>query len=184
MSDSVRIYIAGPSVFLPDAEEYSRKIKALCAEYGFKGVYPTDGFTKTPRDIYLGCLKLIDSCDVIIADGNPFRGEIDSGTAFELGYASARGKRLYIYMDDASDVKTKYSVREENGVCYDENGTTVENYGYPLNLMLACSATVVEGGFEDVLKKLSGRIRADRALENARTITLGLNNEEEASKEQ
>ncbi|MCR5781985.1 MAG: nucleoside 2-deoxyribosyltransferase [Clostridia bacterium] len=181
--NNVRIYIAGPSVFMPDAEEYSRKIKALCAEYGFKGVYPTDGFTKTPRDIYLGCLKLIDSCDVIIADGNPFRGEIDSGTAFELGYASARGKRLYIYMDDASSVKEKYSVREEDGVCYDENGNIVEDYGYPLNLMLACSSIIVEGGFEDVLKKLSGRIKADRALENARTITLGLNNDEEASQE-
>ena len=164
MSESIRIYIAGPSVFRPDRADYREKIKALCAEYGFKGVYPTDAYTKTPRDIYLADLKLIDSCDIVIADGNPFRGEFDSGTAFELGYASARGKRLYIYMDDVSDQKTKHAVRTEDGVPYDSEGCAVEDYGFPLNIMLSCSSTVVQGGFEEALKKLSERIRADKAV--------------------
>ena len=37
-----RIYLAGPDVFLPDAEKVGDRKKALCERYGFTGVFPTD----------------------------------------------------------------------------------------------------------------------------------------------
>lgn len=36
------IYLAGPDVFRPDAEAHGEMLKALCAEFGFLGLYPLD----------------------------------------------------------------------------------------------------------------------------------------------
>ncbi|MBF3251460.1 hypothetical protein HKW75_19835, partial [Pseudomonas aeruginosa] len=36
------IYLAGPDVFRPDAEAHGETLKALCAEFGFVGLYPLD----------------------------------------------------------------------------------------------------------------------------------------------
>ena len=39
---TLRIYLAGPGVFRPDALEQGERLKALCAEFGFIGLYPLD----------------------------------------------------------------------------------------------------------------------------------------------
>ena len=43
-------------------------------------------------------------------------------------------------------------MREKLGEA-DEAGFSVENFGLPVNLMLACAATVVEGDFTAAVKR-------------------------------
>ena len=37
-----RIYLAGPEVFLPDAQAMGARKAALCAAHGLEGVFPLD----------------------------------------------------------------------------------------------------------------------------------------------
>lgn len=151
-----KIYIAGFDVFYPDAAKRGTKMKMTCAEHGFIGLYPLDNEADTAEDIFRGNCALIDQADIVIANMNPFRGaEPDSGTAFEVGYACAKGKKVILYMDDLR------SMREKLGET-DETGFAVENFGLPVNLMLACAATVVEGDFTAAVK----RAKADAFAES------------------
>ena len=38
----MKIYLAGPDVFLPDAVEIGRRKAAICARHGLTGLYPLD----------------------------------------------------------------------------------------------------------------------------------------------
>lgn len=143
----MKIYIAGPDVFEKDAVEIGRKYKNLCEQYGHTGLYPLDNECSSSKEIYTGNVALIDDADAVIANGNEFRGEMDVGTAFEVGYAAAKNKKIIIYMDDVSALIEKYGTE-------DENGRVVEDFGYPLNLMLAESSQIIKGNFEDALKIL------------------------------
>lgn len=141
----MKIYIAGFGVFRKDAAEYGKILKNICGKYGYEGLYPLDNESDNAEEIYRGNISLIKKADVIIADINPFRGqEPDSGTAFEIGYAAALGKRIICYMENAEELKSKIKPDE----------FSVEDFGFPVNLMLACSADIVQGGFEDAVKKL------------------------------
>lgn len=148
-----RVYIAGPDVFYPDSAERGRRMEELCRQYGHDGVYPLDGKpmgsqVQRAHHIYETNTRLIDSCDVIIANLNPFRGEEpDSGTVFEVAYGIAKGKRVYGYRTD-----TRTQV-ERLGVT-DKEGNKVENFGLPLNLMVCVPIVLVAGGFEDALRRM------------------------------
>lgn len=149
-----KVYIAGFDVFYPDAGKRGSKMKMACAEHGLIGLYPLDNEAETAEGIFRGNCALIDQADIVIANINPFRGaEPDSGTAFEVGYACARGKKVYLYLSDAR------SMREKLGEA-DKAGFSVENFGLPVNLMLACAATVVEGDFTAAVK----RAKADASV--------------------
>lgn len=141
-----KIYIAGFDVFAPDAVKRGSRMKLLCAEHGFIGLYPLDNEAADAEAIFRGNCALIDQADLVIANMNPFRGdEPDSGTTFEVGYAFARGKRVILYLDDARPMRDRLGST-------DANGFAVENFGRPVNLMLACAAQVVEGGFADAVR--------------------------------
>lgn len=140
-----KIYLAGFDVFAPDAVQRGARMKMMCAEKGFIGLYPFDNEADTAQAIFAGNCGLMDSADIVIANLNAFRGaEPDSGTCFEVGYAFAKGKTVYGYVSDAR------SLREKQGA-QDENGFSVEDFGLPLNLMLSCSARIVEGDFAAAL---------------------------------
>ena len=143
----MKIYIAGPDVFEPDAVGIGKKYKKICENYGHQGLYPLDNECDSACEIYNGNVHLIDIADAVVANGNPFRGEMDVGTAVEVGYAAAKGKKILIYMDDTRTLIEKY------GKC-DGQGRVTEDFGYPLNLMLAESAQIINGGFEDCIKLL------------------------------
>lgn len=105
-----KLYLAGPDVFRADAVAHGEALKALCARYGFEGLYPLDNALPKrfaePREqaawIYRANIGLIERADAVLANLNFFRGaEPDSGTAFEVGYATALGKPVYGYVDDA-----------------------------------------------------------------------------------
>lgn len=147
-SINMKIYIAGPDVFEKNAKEIGANYKEICKKYGHTGLYPLDNECDNSKDIYEGNIALINEADVVVANGNEFRGEMDAGTAFEIGYAAAKGKKIYVYMNDTSSLVEKYGTE-------DEKGRTVEDFGYPVNLMIAESAGIVKGTFEDCIKKIS-----------------------------
>lgn len=143
-----KVYLAGFDVFRSDAQVYGASCKMLCAQYGLEGLYPLDNESDRAEDIFAGNLALIDRCDVIAARLDPFRGsEPDSGTSFELGYAYARGKRLYGYLADGRALREKLGEK-------DTMGFSVEDFEFPVNLMLAVPAVLVSGDLEDCLRRI------------------------------
>jgi nucleoside 2-deoxyribosyltransferase len=162
-----KIYIAGPDVFERNSIEIGKNYLHLCEKYGFSGHYPLDNvinFNQEKKqialDIFRANEKLIDECDIVVANLNAFRGkEADSGTVWECGYAYGKGKTVYGYMEkigayiESFDANEK---REEGTFFWDKDDRFIEDFDYPVNLMIACSALeIIEGSFEDVLKKIS-----------------------------
>lgn len=151
-----KIYIAGPDVFELDSIEIGKRYKQQCLDYGFTGLYPLDNeadFSQEPNDIakeiFEANKQMIIDCDIVIANLNPFRGkEADSGTVWECGFASALGKEVYVYLKDTSEYIDKFTpdekfTTETSNEVLDSNLRVIENFGLPMNLMIACSANRV-----------------------------------------
>lgn len=161
-----KIYIAGPDVFEKNSLLIGERLVALCKKYGFEGLYPLDNVVnfsqpkhKIAQDIYEANIKMIQQADIVIANLNSFRGkEADSGTVWECGYSSALGKDVYGYMHSIKPYVENFSDEEKD--VYGENFVDnkqriIEDFDYPINLMIACSIKkIVAGDFEDVLKVL------------------------------
>ena len=148
----LRVYLAGPEVFLANAKEIGEHKKALCRKYGFEGVFPIDVEVdiegKSAREIGL-CISdineaLIKSCDIVVANITPFRGpSADVGTVYEIGFAHALGKKVYAYTNDPEPftqrtikaLKGEVS-RELDGRLRDKLGMFIEENGLVDNLMI------------------------------------------------
>ena len=88
------IYLAGPDVFYPDSHQRRDKLLKLCSDNGFYGIYPGDNDMShlSANSIREANMKMIQQADYVLANLCPFRGfEPDSGTVFEVGYATALG---------------------------------------------------------------------------------------------
>src|SRR5712675_3645558 len=102
----MKIYLAGPDVFLPDAVDIGRRKVELCARYGLIGLYPLDNTVDiAARDasmqIFRGNEAMTNEASAIIANLTPFRGPgADAGTVYELGYMAGRGKLCLGYSND------------------------------------------------------------------------------------
>jgi nucleoside 2-deoxyribosyltransferase len=142
----MKIYLAGPDVFLPDAVEIGRRKVELCRHYGVFGLYPLDNAvdlsaSDASRQIFHGNEAMMNQCDIIIANLTPFRGpSADAGTVFELGYMAGRGKLCFGYSNDpsiyADRMRKRGQVASQNGHLTDVDGLTVENFGLTDNLMM------------------------------------------------
>jgi nucleoside 2-deoxyribosyltransferase len=142
------IYLAGPEVFLPDAREIGRRKCALCASYGFEGLFPLDGAVDAPPGlatalaIYRGNLAMMRAADAIIANLTPFRGPgADPGTAFELGFMAALGRPVLAYSNDPRSLLDRVAAeqplrRRADGAWADADGMAVEDFELADNLML------------------------------------------------
>jgi nucleoside 2-deoxyribosyltransferase len=148
----LRIYLAGPEVFLTNAKEIGEQKKALCKKYGFEGVFPIDielnTQGKSPREIGI-CISdinehLIQNCDIIIANITPFRGpSADVGTVYEMGYAHGLGKKVIAYTNSAEPF-TERTIkalegevsRKFDGQLRDKLGMFIEENGLVDNLMI------------------------------------------------
>jgi len=100
-------------------------------------------------------MEMIADCDYVMANLSPFRGfEPDSGTVFEVGYATALGKKVVGYSSDCRPMIERLREHQglEEGSTVDDNGAFVENFGLPNNLMFG--HTVVAGGVEEAVKVL------------------------------
>ncbi len=160
-----KIYIAGPDVFEKDSIQIGKELVKLCAKYGYEGLYPLDNVVdfsqekhKIAQDIFEANVAMIKQADIVIANLNQFRGkEADSGTVWECGFAYGLGKKVYGYLESTQEYLETFSADEkfkdgENFV--DKEGKLIEDFSYPLNLMLACSIEIIEGNFENVLKRV------------------------------
>jgi nucleoside 2-deoxyribosyltransferase len=143
----MKIYLAGPDVFLPDAIDIGKRKAAICARHGAHGLYPLDNAVDlTAGDasltIFKGNEALMDAADAVIANLTPFRGpSADAGTVYELGYMAGRGKFCLAYSNDpaiyAERVKRFGTVmKSPDGHLTDRDGLIVENFGHPDNLMM------------------------------------------------
>lgn len=157
----MKIYLAGPDVFRPNASEWADDARILAEKYGHQALIPLDNTETTAEGIFKGNLVLINEADAIVANLNPFRGtEPDSGTAFEVGYAIALGKYVIGYLDDPRPQIEKLSdhfgsLVEKEGQYFDPDGLFIEDFNLPINLMLAESSQIIEGGLELALIKLT-----------------------------
>jgi nucleoside 2-deoxyribosyltransferase len=112
---SVRVYLAGPEVFLPDARVVlDRKIE-LTRAAGLIPVTPGDlEIPKAPTKRQFGeniskvDEQMMNSAEAVIANLTPFRGlHADTGTVFELGFMCGQCKAAFAY----SNVKTNHYQR-------------------------------------------------------------------------
>lgn len=160
MAKRPRIYLAGPEVFLPDALKVGAGKVALCARYGFEGVFPLDasldlaGLAKPEqaRAIFAANEALMRTCDALIANLTPFRGvSMDSGTAFEVGFMRALGRPVLGYTCVMADYRARaedYRTRALQHPEADAPDVEIEDFGCAENLMieaavLACGGSVV-----------------------------------------
>jgi len=155
------IYFAGPDVFNQDYAELTAVIRALCADNGLNPLLPGGLGLDSAESIFRHNLALIDRADGLIANLNPFRGVIepDSGTVFECAYAYAKGKWVIGYLADRRDMLTRLrqtdiSPPDDGLLCRD--GTLVEDFGLPLNLMLANVLQELAGSLEEAVKAAAG----------------------------
>ncbi len=163
----MKIYIAGPDVFEPNSIKIGQIYTNLCEKYGHKGLYPLDNIVdfnqpkqKIAQDIFHANVGLIQKADIVVANLNSFRGkEADSGTVWECGFASALGKKVYAYMDTSLSYLERFDFKEKrvdsSGTYVDKEGKTIEDFDYGVNLMIACSAQIITGTFENVLKHIA-----------------------------
>lgn len=141
----IRVYLAGPDVFLPDPMARAAALKAICARHGLEGVSPLDALAGGDRpgwDALPEALRIarrneahIDGCAALIANLTPFRGpSADAGTVFELGYARARGLVLFGWSNSAADLAVRTRAALGGG---DPEGLAIEDFpGMADNLMI------------------------------------------------
>ena len=148
---SARVYLAGPDLFYPDAQERYDRLRHLCARHGLIGVAPTDDqnllVENTPacaQRLYEANMATLSTCAAVLANLSHFQGlEPDSGTVYEFTVADVRGMPLAAYVGDGRSLLTRTrSARrvfeEQPGVWRDEQTwAQIEDFGLPLNLMLA-----------------------------------------------
>lgn len=143
-----RCYLAGPDVFHPDMLALAAGKRDLCARHGLQGCFPLDNAADLSElngraaalAIYRANIRLIESCDLLIANLTPFRGvSADPGTVFELGYMSALGKPVagYSLAGGGYIARVRDAGWSEKGSALDRDGQQVEDFGLSDNLMLA-----------------------------------------------
>ena len=142
----MKIYLAGPDVFLPDAVDIGRRKVELCKRHGLIGLYPLENaIDPETKDaslrIFRGNEIMMIEADAIIANLTPFRGPVaDAGTVYELGYMVGRGKLCLGYSNDPSSyadrVREFTDVNSCDGRLTDAWGLTVEDFGLADNLMM------------------------------------------------
>lgn len=162
------VYLAGPDVFYPDAQERGKAMCALCADQGFEGLYPLDApldpsIQPKSRAIFEANKAMLERADAVVANLRDWRGaEPDSGTVWEVAYALALGKPVIAYLPKVQTLRQRMGQIAPDGI--DSEGNAVEDFGLSLNLMLAHSLTGVAYGEE---KKNDG-LKAALAILGAR----------------
>ena len=159
------VYLAGPTVFLPDADRVFGIMKSMLREHGLRGVAPVDNQSSLSgvlpgkdlnHAIYKADVEIMNSVDGAIFDISPFRRgtEMDSGTAFEIGYCRCLGIPMtgwttqYLFYPEivSEDVKERFGQGlmadlgnqpgAKSGRGRDPDGILVHSSGLYQNLMV------------------------------------------------
>jgi nucleoside 2-deoxyribosyltransferase len=162
----MRVYLAGPDVFLPDPLARGAALKRICARHGLAGVFPMDALEGEPaawaalaeaQRIALRNEEHIRGADALIANLTPFRGpSADVGTVFELGFMRALGRPVFGWSNGHADFSARTraflgtaAAVSGDGVWRDNEGMALESFGCLDNLMID-GAVVASGGVLEV----------------------------------
>lgn len=148
----MKVYLAGPEVFLPDAEAVAEEKRRLCAKHGFEGIFPADTRPDELADaeaelwyaIYLRNEAHMRAADLVIANLTPFRGpSADPGTVYELGFMRALGRPVFGYSNAGADFTARSlawlgpeATQRADGRWTDGEGLSLESFGLADNLMV------------------------------------------------
>jgi len=142
----MKIYLAGPDVFLPDAVKVGRRKQELCERHGHVGLFPLDNAVdlaaaNASMQIFRGNRTMMDEADAIVANLTPFRGPgADAGTVYELGYMAGCGRLCLGYSNDPLVYRDRVAkaqrLTERDKVLFDEQGLIVEDFHLADNLMI------------------------------------------------
>jgi nucleoside 2-deoxyribosyltransferase len=159
----IRVYLAGPAVFRPDAIEEGKRLKRLCKDRNLEGLFPLDNelpagipFDDTADWIKSANKDMIRLCSVVLAEVSPFRGpNMDPGTAYECGYAEALNKQVYYWTRDIRSLHARMGGRE-----HDDEGRSIENFDLVENIMIAACPAIGPFSSADIaLDLISVRFR-------------------------
>ena len=159
----VRVYLAGPEVFLANAREIGMRKRAICEQHGLAGVFPCDEEDVCNQEIspYERGLaisrameRVIRDCDAMIVNLTPFRGpSADVGSAYEMGFMRALGRPIFGYSNDSRPFPDRIAsfyggaVRvRPTGEREDPDGMAIESFELHDNLMLA-GGIIASGGW-------------------------------------
>src|SRR5262245_44753378 len=143
-----RIYLAGPEVFLPNAQAIGAEKCRLAAEAGLEGAFPLDAqldLDRLPAGEQAQAISranedLMRSCDGLIANLTPFRGvSMDAGTAFEVGFMQALGRPRAGYSNVAAGYAERARAFRARGPAMldsDRADLEIEDFGLAENLMI------------------------------------------------
>jgi nucleoside 2-deoxyribosyltransferase len=159
---SMRIYLAGPDVFLVNSRDIGMRKRAICARHGLTGVFPADeedafnpALSRSEQGLAISRAieRVMRSCDAMIVNLTPFRGpSADVGSAYEMGFMRALGRPIFAYTNDDRPFFDRVSAYS-NGVIRmrssgdheDPDGMAIEAFGLHDNLMLA-GGVIASGG--------------------------------------
>lgn len=169
----LKVYMAGPDVFLYNWKEVFEVNKSLLVAHGFIPLSPMEDEPGLevderglPTSIYRGNVAKIRRCDLVLANINDFRGGcIDDGTAFEIGAATILGKDIYGYRTDMRMMTQRLAVLSASTRPHDGQGMTVEGFGLPVNLMIGLSVTLVHGGFKEAVERAATDMKTQHDLD-------------------
>ena len=97
------VYVAEP-LFTPGEREYAEKIDKILRDAGFDTYLPHrdaglfERGKSSSRTFFEHDLKLLKECDFVFAILNGT--DVDSGTAWEIGFAYANGAKIYGLLED------------------------------------------------------------------------------------
>lgn len=161
------VYLAGLERYEENGRELFERMKEICKKYGFEAVSPLDEVSENEivdsNDAYAYAMHIfnrqqqhVKDCDIVIADLNNFRGyEVSNDIGFECGMGFQLRKKLYGYMENASNLIDKIPNLGEANDYRDQIGSNVEDFNYPANLMFGSSMKIFEGTFENVIQKIA-----------------------------
>jgi nucleoside 2-deoxyribosyltransferase len=161
---SLKIYLAGPDVFLPDAREVGRQKSEMCRAFGFEGLFPLDNDPEAGGDalgIFRKNCALMRRADIGMFNLTPFRGpSADPGTVFELGFMFAENKPVYGYTSDPriylERVAATFGATDAGGGPRDRATFAVENFGLRDNLMIVAAIEEAGGAVSALAEPGSG----------------------------
>jgi nucleoside 2-deoxyribosyltransferase len=157
----MKVYLAGPEVFLSNAKAVLAQKSELARAAGFTPLAPGDleiprTDSKYQRGIAISGIdeQLMLASDLIIANLTPFRGiSADVGTVFELGFMCAMGKPVYGYTNSArtyvertiGDYYKGTFATHSDGSLKGPDGLHIEDFDMADNLMLE-GGIIARGG--------------------------------------
>ena len=152
----LKVYLAGPEVFLANAREQLDIKIALTRAAGLEPVSPGDfAIAPQPTKRQFGHAisaideQMMDSADAIIANLTPFHGiNADTGTCYELGYMCAQGKRAYAYTNVAANLRDRTAGYYNGDIHTDAAGRLRGADGLAVEDMDMADNLMMQGGVE------------------------------------